>query len=158
MISLDVENAFNTLSRAYLITIFLQTQPGAAHSDPLLKALPDSTPSDSDLGHYILSMEPHFQSKYSCKSVLNLKLYHYETTQHILSESGVQQSDPLGSALFAFLPGCLVEAAQKAQRHPAVLVTGYADDFSFLGPLQAVTKPDPDSNAIVQEENQQLKI
>jgi hypothetical protein len=66
----------------------------------------------------------------------------------------VQQGDPLGSALFALgNHPCLVEIAQ---RHPEVLVTGYADNTFFLGPLQAVTKAIPDFKVILQEANLQL--
>ena len=71
----------------------------------------------------------------------------------------MQQGDPLGSALFALgNHPCLVEKL-VAQRHPArveVLVTGYADNTFFLGPLQAVTKAIPDFKVILQEANLQL--
>ncbi len=64
------------------------------------------------------------------------------------------QGDSLGSALFPLgnYP-CLIEIAQ---RHPEVLVTGYADNTFFLGPLQAVTKAIPDFKVILQEANLQL--
>ena len=66
----------------------------------------------------------------------------------------MQQGDPLGSALFALgNHPCLVEIAQ---RHPKVLVTGYADNTFLLGPLQAVTKAIPDFQVILQKANLQL--
>jgi hypothetical protein len=66
----------------------------------------------------------------------------------------VQQGDPLEGALFALgSHPCLVEVAQ---RHPAVLVTGYANNAFFLGPLHAVTKAVPDFQAILQEASLQL--
>jgi hypothetical protein len=73
---------------------------------------------------------------------------------HILSESGVHQGDPFGSALFALgNHPCLIEIAQH---HPEVLVTGYADKNFFLGPRQAGTKAIPDFQVILQEANLQL--
>ena len=126
------QNAFNTLSRAHLAKSLLQNQQSAANSCLLSpEARPDS--DSIDLGHDILWK--HFQSNYGCKGVL--KFYHHGSTRHILSESGVQQDDPLGSALVALgNHPCLVEIAQ---RHPADLVTVYADNTFSLGPLQAVT-------------------
>ncbi len=71
-----------------------------------------------------------------------------------MSESGVRQCDPLGRALFALgNHPCIVEIAQ---RHPEVLVTGYANNTSFLGPLQAVTKTVPDFEVILHKANLQL--
>ncbi len=63
----------------------------------------------------------------------------------------MQQGDPLGSALFALgNHPCLIEIAI---RHPEVLVTGFADNTFFLGPLQAVTKAILDFKVILQEAN-----
>jgi hypothetical protein len=65
-----------------------------------------------------------------------------------------QGDDPLGIALFALgNHPCLFEIAQ---RHPEVLVTMYAGNTFFLGPLQAVTKAIPDFKVILQEANLQL--
>ncbi len=66
----------------------------------------------------------------------------------------MQQGDPFGSALFALgNHPCLVDIAQ---RHPAILVTEYADKTFFLGSLRAVTKAIPDFKVILQEANLQL--
>ena len=41
----------------------------------------------------------HIQVHYGCKGIL--KYYHEGEVSNILSQSGVQQGDPLGSTLFA---------------------------------------------------------
>jgi hypothetical protein len=71
-----------------------------------------------------------------------------------LERVGVQQDDPLGSALLCLgNHPCLVEVAQRL---PAILATGYADNTFFLGPLQAATNTVSGFEAIFQNVNLQL--
>ena len=66
----------------------------------------------------------------------------------------MQQGDPLGSALFALgNHPCLIDVARQ---HPDVLVTGYADNTFFMGPLSTVTKAIPAFKAALLKANLQL--
>ena len=138
--SIDVKNAFNTLSRAHLAKILLQSCPP---SRPFALTRLDHDNAPADLGIDILWR--HFQAHYGCRGIL--KCFHQGTTYQILSASGVQQGDPLGTSLFALgNHPCLLEVAN---RHPAILATGYADNTFLLGPLGDVTRAISDFEEIL---------
>ena len=72
---------------------------------------------------------PHFSSHYGTKGIL--KFYHSGEVEHILSECGIQQGDPLGSILFAlaFHPILM----HLADQYPEILVSAYADNVALIG-------------------------
>ncbi len=90
--------------------------------------------SFDSMGHDFLWK--HFQGHYGCKGVL--KFYHHGTTYNILSETGVQQGDPLGSVLFAL--GNHSSLVNIACLYQSLLVAGYADNCFLLGPLKNMSK------------------
>ena len=73
-------------------------------------------------------------SHYGCHGLL--KLFHSGTVTDINSESGVQQGDPLGSTLFALaIHPVLLDLGRS---FPSLLITAYADNVIFAGPLSVL--------------------
>ena len=71
----------------------------------------------------------HFSAHYDKKGIL--KFYHSGNVEHVLSECGIQQGDPLGSILFALAFHPLL--MQIADIYPDILVTAYADNVALVG-------------------------
>ena len=72
---------------------------------------------------------------YGCKGIL--KYYHAGQVSHVLSQSGVQQGDPLGSTLFALaIHPILLEIASTFD----IVVAAYADNVVFTGRLSEVIR------------------
>jgi len=144
--SLDVKNAFNTLSRAKLAKAILHCCWNKDQSNLTSQAQLEPL----NMGYDILWK--HFQGHYGCKGVL--KFYHNGTTYKILSETGVQQGDPLGSVLFAL--GNHSSLIDIASLNQTLLVVAYADNIFLLGPLQDVSRAIPVFKQTLEEANLQL--
>ena len=70
-------------------------------------------------------------SHYSCHCLL--KFYHSGSAADIISESAVQQGDPLGGTLFALaIQPVLLDLGIL---YPTLLIAAYADNVIFAGPL-----------------------
>ena len=129
LISLDLKNAFNALSRESLLDLlgygcesFVTLKQRTAHATPL--------PVGWDL------LWRHIIGHYGAHGAL--KHYHSGSVELVSSESGVQQGDPLGSTLFAMaIHPTLIDIADK---HPEVLLTAYADNVVISGPLTQCLK------------------
>ena len=120
--ALDLRNAFNTLTRAQLAYVLHSGCP-----DDFAKSS-EASPSEV-LGYDILW--PHIKCHYGAEGIL--KFYDAGQTYRVSSTSGVQQGDPLGSALFALaLHPILVDLAEA---FPNVQITAYADNVIISGPL-----------------------
>ena len=124
LISLDLKNAFNTLSRESLLDFlgygcdsFVTLLSQKEHDPPL--------PVGWDL------LWRHLTGHYDTHGIL--KHYHSGSVEHITSEAGVQQGDPLGSTLFALVIHPIL--IDIAQHNPDILLTGYADNVVISGPL-----------------------
>ena len=116
ILTLDIKNAFNTLSRQ---AIFDFMAGGCA------KAFGSNIRSFQ--GWDILWS--HFSAHYDKKGIL--KFYHSGNVEHVLSECGIQQGDPLGSILFALAFHPLL--MKIADLYPDILVTAYADNVALVG-------------------------
>jgi hypothetical protein len=121
----DCRNAFNTLSRRHLARILRR---GCTH----YVNLPQPAGPPSPFGWDILW--GHIRAHYGVHGILK---YHAQgTTKHISSQRGVQQGDPLGSTLFALaLHPILLDIGNT---YPEVVITAYADNVSFTGPLDHI--------------------
>ena len=127
ILALDVKNAFNSLTRQHLCE-FLQQ---GTHVFTTLEGddLHDNRPVGWDL------LWRHVQAHYGCKGIL--KYYHSGQVSHILSQSGVQQGDPLGSTLFALvIHPILLDIASNFD----VVIAAYADNVIFTGNLSEVIR------------------
>ena len=77
---------------------------------------------------------PIFKAHYGTKCIL--KIYHAGQTEHILSETGTQQGDPLGNALFsAPLHPIFIDIADKFD---SLLINVFADNAVFIGRLSQI--------------------
>ena len=77
---------------------------------------------------------PIFKAHYGTKSILNF--YHAGKTEHILSEPGTQQGDPLGNVLFsAPLHPIVIDIADKVD---SLFINVFADIAASLGSLSQI--------------------
>jgi hypothetical protein len=107
IISLDMKNAFNTISRQHLF---------------------------SCLGEHQRQFEdlfPYIQSHYGRHG--ELRVFLRGETHIIPSETGVHQGDPFGSTLFAL--GLHPLLIQLADEFPSLLIGSYADNVFLVAPL-----------------------
>ena len=127
ILALDVKNAFNSLTRQHLCQFL---QKGSQFYTTVEGGGQDAnTPVGWDL------LWGHIQVHYGCKGIL--KYYHGGEVSNILSQSGVQQGDPLGSTLFALaIHPILLQIASEFQ----VAVAAYADNVVFTGCLSEVLR------------------
>ena len=116
ILTLDIKNAFNTLSRQAIFD-FMAAGCSNAFGSNLLNYQ----------GWDILCS--HFSAHYDKKGIL--KFYHSGNVEHVLSECGIQQGDPLGSILFALAFHPLL--MKIADLYPDILVTAYADNVALVG-------------------------
>ena len=126
ILALDVKNAFNTLKRQHLCDFL---QKGTQY----FTTLPEDGQHNMPVGWDLLWR--HIQVHYGCKGIL--KYYHAGQVSHVLSQSGVQQGDPLGSTLFALaIHPILLEIASTFD----IVVAAYADNVVFTGRLSEVIR------------------
>ena len=109
IISLDVKNAFNCMSRAH----FFRT---------LKKA------SAAEFSEFI----PYVAANYAKHS--SMRYYAAGKVYTVLSRTGFHQGDPLGSTFFAF--GLHDPLIELVKRHEDILALAFADNVHFIGELQ----------------------
>ena len=115
ILTLDIKNAFNTLLRASMHKVLME-QPALRAIWPIIWG--------------------HIQAHYGVKGTL--RFYHSGKVYNILSQTGVQQGDPLGSTLFAAtIQPILIKIATTFD---AIVVTAYADNVTLSGPMSQVCK------------------
>ena len=143
ILALDVKNAFNSLTRQHLCQFL---QKGSQFYTTLEGDGQDAnTPVGWDL------LWGHIQVHYGCKGIL--KYYHGGEVSNILSQSGVQQGDPLGSTLFALaIHPILLQIASEFQ----VAVAAYADNVVFTGRLSEVIRAQDRYSTLIAEVGLQL--
>ena len=129
--ALDIKNAFNTLTRAQLFTVLQHNFAQAPDPPPDPSSSGGASPTD-DL--HFRDLWSHIMAHHGTKGIL--KLYHSGSTYTILSETGVQQGDPLASNLFAL--ALHPQLCSVARRHSDILITAYADNIIITGPLSKV--------------------
>ncbi|KAL2634830.1 hypothetical protein R1flu_006309 [Riccia fluitans] len=116
LLHVDIQNAFNTISREAL---FHELRATTSSLDQLF---------------------PFVHSFYACRSPLYFSHRSHEDEVSLLSsESGTHQGDPLGGALFALAH--LRALRTTASEHPLCLFPSLADDTHIVGPLEAIMPP-----------------
>ena len=129
-LSLDSSNAFNCLTRKQLSAVLLNGCAERLRSASASPAQADSQPQP----HGWNLLWKFIASHYGCHGLL--KFFHSGTVTDINSESGVQQGDPLGSTLFALaIHPVLLDLGRS---FPSLLITAYADNVIFAGPLSVL--------------------
>ena len=129
-LSLDSSNAFNCLTRKQLSAVLLNGCAERLRSASASPAQADAQPQP----HGWNLLWKFIASHYGCHGLL--KLFHSGTVTDINSESGVQQGDPLGSTLFALaIHPVLLDLGRL---FPSLLITAYADNVIFAGPLSVL--------------------
>ena len=123
-------HAFNCLTRKQLSAVLLQSCQERLRSASASLAQAASQPQPNGWNHLWKFIASH----YACHGLL--KFFHSGTVTDINSESGVQQGDPLGSTLFALaIHPVLLDLGRS---FPSLLITAYADNVIFAGPLSVL--------------------
>ena len=138
LLTLDIKNAFNTLSRQSIFDFYSKRCP-STNSEP-------NTWSGWDI------LWKHFEAHYGTTGLL--KFYHSGKTYTVESTTGTQQGDPLGGVLFTAPLQPLFN--QVADAFPAILICVFADNTVFLGPTSQTLAAADLFNNLLTEQNLQL--
>jgi hypothetical protein len=135
LLTLDIKNAYNTLSQQRIYDFFSKKCPTAEPG------------SQSWSGWDILWR--HFAAHYGTTGLL--KFYHSGSTYTIQSLTGTQQGDPLGGILFTAPLQPLFN--HIADTFPDILICVFADNTVFLGPNSQVLMAADLLNTLLAEAN-----
>jgi hypothetical protein len=144
ILTLDIKNAYNTLSRQSISDFFAKRCPNGPN-DPDQMSDPQSW-SGWDI------LWKHFEAHYGTTGLL--KFYHSGQTYTIQSTTGTQQGDPLGGVLFTGPLQPLFN--QVADTFPAILICVFADNTVFLGPTSQTLAAADLFNNLLAAQNLQL--
>jgi hypothetical protein len=141
ILTLDIKNAYNTLSRQSISDFFAKRCPNGPN-DPDQMSDPQSW-SGWDI------LWKHFAAHYGTTGLL--KFYHSGSTYTIQSLTGTQQGDPLGGILFTAPLQPLFN--HIADTFPDILICVFADNTVFLGPNSQVLMAADLLNTLLAEAN-----